>query len=110
MSNETESYVNNNGVNVDKNKLYFTIDGIIKEKLNNITCNQNSKIINFSEGDSKIIPNLIIDSNDIIANHSAYIGEIDEEELFYMQSRGISDIDIANKLVIINENKVANEY
>ena len=45
-------------------------------------------------GNSKIIPNLIIDSNDIIANHAAYIGEINEEEKFYMQSRGIKEMDI----------------
>jgi Fe-S cluster assembly scaffold protein SufB len=83
---------------MDNNKLFFNINGIVPKNLHNITCNQSSKIINFKDGNSKIIPNLIIDSNDIIANHSAYIGEISEEELFYMKSRGINDIDI-KKLV-----------
>ena len=98
LKNNSSSLLNNNGINANNGKLYFTIDGVIPKNLVNISCNQSSKIINFNKGDSKIIPNLIIDSNDIIANHSAYIGEIGEEELFYMQSRGISD-EIIKKLI-----------
>ena len=94
LESDSISNINNNGINLSNNKLFFTIDGIVNKELKNITCNQSSKIINFSIGNSKIIPNLIIDSNDIIASHSAYIGKIGEEEKFYMQSRGISDIDI----------------
>ena len=88
-SNST-SILNNNGINRLNNKLFFQIDGIIPKNLVNISCNQNSKIINFDNGYSKVIPNLIIDSNDIIANHSSYIGEINENELFYLKSRGIN--------------------
>ena len=93
-SNSSVSNINNNGINRNDNKLFFNIDGVIPKNLKEIVCNQNSKIINFNNGNSKIIPNLIIDSNDIIANHAAYIGEIGEEELFYMQSRGINIEDI----------------
>ena len=123
LSNSSNSVINNNGINKNKNKLFFTIDGIIPKKLTNIICNQNSKIINYNKGNSKIIPNLIIDSNDIIANHSAYIGEIGEEELFYMQSRGISKEDIKKliyKAVLLSKmemdeereefNKITNEW
>ena len=94
MENDSISNISNNGINSDNNKLFFTIDGVVNKKLKNITCNQSSKIINFKRGNSKIIPNLIIDSNDIIANHAAYIGEIAEEEKFYMKSRGINEEDI----------------
>ena len=89
MESDSKSIINNNGINRGDNKLFFNISGIIPKNLSNINCNQNSKILNFSNGNSKIIPNLIIDSNDIIANHSAYIGEVNEEELFYLLSRGI---------------------
>lgn len=93
-SNSSVSNINNNGINRTDNKLFFNIDGVIPKNLKEIVCNQSSKIINFNNGNSKIIPNLIVDSNDIIANHAAYIGEISEEELFYMQSRGIKLEDI----------------
>ena len=98
LENNSISNLTNNGINKNDNKLFFTINGIIPKELHEIVCNQSSKIINFNDGESKIIPNLIIDSNDIIANHAAYIGEIGEEELFYMKSRGINDEDI-KKLV-----------
>ena len=94
INNDSISNLVNNGINISDNKLFFSINGKIPKDLKNIVCNQKSKIINYDTGNSKIIPNLIIDSNDIIANHSAYIGEINEEESFYMQTRGISDFDI----------------
>ena len=123
INSSSSSVINNNGINKNNNKLFFTINGVIPKNLNNIICNQNSKIINFNKGNSKIIPNLIIDSNDIIANHSAYIGEIGEEELFYMQSRGISKEEIRKliyKAVLLGKmemdeekeefNKIVNEW
>ena len=94
FDDSSSSYLRNSGINRKDNKLYFDINGVVPKKLHNIVCDQDSKIINFKNGNSKIIPNLIIDSNDIIASHSAYIGEILEEELFYMKSRGISEEDI----------------
>ena len=98
LGNSSVSDLNNSGINRNDKKLFFNIDGVIPKDLKEIVCNQSSKIINFNNGNSKIIPNLIIDSNDIIANHAAYIGELGEEELFYMQSRGINKEDI-KKLV-----------
>ena len=98
IENNSNSFINNCGVNLSNNKLFFEINGIIPKSLSNITCNQSSKIINFDKGNSKIIPNLIVDSNDIIANHSSYIGEIEEEVIFYLESRGI-DIKTIKKLI-----------
>ena len=89
LSSDTISTINNNGINIGNNKLFFEIDGIITKKLNNVKCEQNSKIINYGLGNSKIIPNLLIESNDVIANHSAYIGNFDDDVKFYVLSRGI---------------------
>jgi Fe-S cluster assembly protein SufD len=36
------------------------------------------------------IPALDIGSNDVSASHAATVGALDEEELFYVQSRGIA--------------------
>ena len=91
LENNSISNINNNGINRNNGKLYFNIDGVINSSLHNITCNQKSKIINYNNGNSKIIPNLIINSNDIIANHSAYIGKIEDEEKFYLKTRGINE-------------------
>ena len=92
--NDSTSLLNNNGINLEDSKLFFTIDGVIPKERCNVNCNQSSKILNFKNGNSKIIPNLIIDSNDIIANHAAYIGKIDDDIIFYLESRGIKKDNI----------------
>ena len=63
-----------NGINLDNNKMYFYLDGIISKDCLNVYLEENSKIINNKDGDSKIIPNLIVDTKEVIANHSAFIG------------------------------------
>jgi Fe-S cluster assembly protein SufD len=44
------------------------------------------------------IPSLIIDANDVRASHGATVGRIDEEHIFYLQSRGIPRV-LAVRLV-----------
>lgn len=51
---------------------------------------QVTKGLNFGKGSITAKPNLYIDEYDVIASHSASIGSIDQEELFYLMSRGLS--------------------
>ncbi len=44
-------------------------------------------------------PKLEIEANEVKASHAATVGQIDEEELFYLQARGISRIK-AEKLIV----------
>ncbi|MGD0177057.1 MAG: Fe-S cluster assembly protein SufD [Candidatus Bathyarchaeia archaeon] len=46
------------------------------------------------------IPGLEIETNDVKATHSASVAQIDEEEIFYLRSRGLSEDD-AKKLIIV---------
>lgn len=94
LKKNTKSNLYCNGINLSNNKLFFKIDGILKKESTNSFSEQNSKIINFLNGNSKIIPNFIIDNNDIIANHSSYIGNFNEDEMFYLKSRGIKEEDV----------------
>jgi len=50
-----------------------------------------------SEADAS--PKLIINNHDTEASHSATVGQIDEEDLFYMASRGVDDRSARNMLV-----------
>ena len=94
-----QSEVFTNGINLANNKLHFKLDGIIPKKSINSTLSENSKIINFQNGDSKIIPNLVIDTKEVVANHSAYIGNFDLDTKYYMMSRGIDDKEIKKLLI-----------
>ena len=47
--------------------------------------------------DSK--PTLVIHNDDVKCNHGSTIGQLDEESLFYLRSRGIGEEDARNLLV-----------
>jgi Fe-S cluster assembly protein SufB/Fe-S cluster assembly protein SufD len=52
------------------------------------------------EARADAIPGLEIETNDVKATHSASVAQINDEELFYLMSRGLSE-DSAKKLIII---------
>ena len=87
---KTISNVYNHGVNVLENKLSFYINGIIPKNISGCICNQENQIINIINGQSTILPNLLIDNYDVSSSHSAYIGKFKDDVLFYLMSRGIS--------------------
>jgi Fe-S cluster assembly protein SufD len=39
---------------------------------------------------AEAVPNLEIEANDVKCSHAATIGQIDQEQLFYLQSRGLT--------------------
>ncbi len=45
------------------------------------------------------IPALEIDNNEVKASHGATVGQVDEEQLFYLRSRGLSREDAENLIV-----------
>ena len=87
----TSSNLSNHGVNNSSGTLYFNVDSKINRSASLACANQENKIINLVTGDSKILPNLLVDNYDVSASHSAYISDFDKESMFYLKSRGISD-------------------
>lgn len=86
----TVSHVYNHGVNLNGNKLSFNINGYIDKESTGSSCNQENMIINVEDGVSTILPKLYIDCYDSTSSHSAYIGKFKDEEIFYLESRGLS--------------------
>lgn len=87
----TSSNLSNHGVNNSSGTLYFNVDSKINRSASLACANQENKIINLVKGDSKILPNLLVDNYDVSASHSAYISDFDKKSMFYLKSRGISD-------------------
>jgi Fe-S cluster assembly protein SufD len=46
------------------------------------------------------VPNLEIETNDVKCSHASTVGPIDEEQRFYLESRGIQP-EIAERLVVL---------
>lgn len=94
--------------NAKRTKANMTLKGIAQ---NNGTCNinatgfinvdcsgsenyQESRVLlldNASRGEAT--PLLLIEHNDVLAGHSASVSRVDEESIYYLQTRGINKID-----------------
>ena len=94
----TYSNITTQGVNVSGN-LHFNVTTIIPNGNSKCEANQNNRIINLSNNECIIRPNLLIDEYDVVANHSALLGGFKPEEIFYINRLGISK-DMASKLLI----------
>jgi Fe-S cluster assembly protein SufD len=58
-----------------------------------------SKILLFDDAKGRSVPSLEIDENEVKAGHGSTIGRPDENQLFYLRSRGLSEKE-AEKLII----------
>lgn len=77
--------------------------GLIKIHKNANGCKgiqQEDMLLLSNNAEADAIPILEIDNNDVSCNHSATVGKIDPELLFYMNSRGIPQ-DEARRLLVL---------
>lgn len=105
----TTSKIVNHCINVEDSEFKFIVDGVIVRDAHEVDFNQDNKIVNLKNGKSSILPNLIVDNDDIEASHSAYIGTFDEDKKFYMMSRGLTDKecdDLLIKAFLLNDMKL----
>lgn len=77
-------------------KSQFVFDGLVKihkdaQKANSEQLNQNLILDQQGEVNSK--PQLEIEADDVKASHGSTIGQLDQEEIFYFESRAISRAD-----------------
>ena len=62
---------------------------------------QTNRNLTLSDGAwAKSVPNLEIDTNDVKCSHASTVGPIDEDQRFYLESRGIQP-EIAERLVVL---------
>ena len=69
---------------------YFDINSYVKNSTIDTYLNQSTKIITLGDSDNRINPNMYTHDNSTTAIHSSVVGNVNEEELFYLMSRGIS--------------------
>jgi Fe-S cluster assembly protein SufD len=61
---------------------------------------QTNRNVKLSDGAwAESIPNLVIENNDVRCSHASAVGPIDEEQRFYLESRGVPT-DVAERLVV----------
>lgn len=90
----TTGIMDNYGVVKDASSLVIDGIGTIKQGNYQSNSHQTNKIIVFDElCNAKANPYLYIDEYDVKASHGASVGKIDEDHLYYLQSRGLSKQD-----------------
>ena len=85
-----------------KDRAYSIYRGMIEakpaaQKIDAYQNNNNLVLSNGARADS--IPGLEIEANDLRCTHGATVGHLDPEQIFYLRSRGLSEVE-ARKMVI----------
>lgn len=87
----TFALMDNYGVSREKSEIIFTGVNHILEGAKGSETAQNAKIIVFDpEARGTASPVLRIDENDVKASHGAVVGQLNEDHMFYLMSRGLS--------------------
>lgn len=97
---EIEGEVNVRGINEREGTSKVVMNGIVAGETRGNVLSEYAKVLNKSTFSSVLIPDLIVNTSEVQANHGVTIGHIDSKQLFYMMSKGISK---ANATKIIEE-------
>lgn len=87
----TTAVMNNYGVARDKSRITFSGVNHILEHASKSKTVQNAKIIVFDkDAYGQASPILKIDENDVQASHAAIVGQLNNNHMFYLMSRGLT--------------------
>ena len=98
--NQHRGHILQHGVILAKSSLIFNGIGHIIHGAKGADAQQESRVLMLStkaRGDAN--PILLIDDNDVSAGHAASVGRVNEEQLYYLMSRGLPK-KLAERLVI----------
>lgn len=87
----TQSHIFQHGVMTQKSTSIFNAVGDIKNGASGSYANQESRVLMLSgkaRGDAN--PILLIDEDEVEAGHAASVGRVDDLQLYYLMSRGIT--------------------
>lgn len=95
----TSSDVFNRVVALKDSSNFFDINSYVDNGVLGCYLNQSTKIVSLGESNNKINPNMFIGEESTTAIHSSTIGNINEDDLFYLMSRGISYKEAINLII-----------
>lgn len=96
----TIGHILQHGVILETSALTFNgIGHIVKGARGSDSQQENRVLMLSTHARGNADPILLIDENDVTAGHAASVGRVDEEQMYYLMSRGISK-KVAERLVI----------
>ncbi|MCK9575790.1 MAG: SufD family Fe-S cluster assembly protein [Clostridia bacterium] len=92
--------INNHAVANDQSEIYIEGVGKINKGMAGSDSNQQTKVISLRDTATVTAkPFLFIDEFDVKAGHGVAVGQLDQQEIYYLMSRGLTKED-AQKLII----------
>jgi Fe-S cluster assembly protein SufD len=79
--------------------VYEGVQDVGRDAWNTSSYQRENTLMLSDESEADASPKLIINNHDTEASHSATVGQVDEEDLFYMTSRSIDPVTAKNLLV-----------
>lgn len=96
----TKGDMENFAVTMGEGSMNLYAIGKIEKSAPNSETHQTSRVLNFnSTNRACVYPQLFIDNNEVKASHAESSGQVDPDQLYYLQSRGLSQSD-AVRLII----------
>lgn len=107
---KTSGNIKNFAVILENGDLMIDAVGKIVKGAKRSKSHQVSRALSFKENQkATILPELLIDENDVEASHAMSIGRVDEKHLYYMMSRGLN-INDCTKLISLGYLLPITEY
>jgi Fe-S cluster assembly protein SufD len=96
----TDSNLLFKGALADSSRAIYTGLINIDPEASAVTAFQRNRVLKLSEDAwAESVPNLEIENNDVRCSHASAVGPVDEDQLFYLESRGIPT-GVAETLVV----------
>ena len=99
LGNDNKTNINFYGVTNEKGNLYVDANAKVKENVANNDMLENVRILALNDEENTILPNLLVSSDEVAINHNATISGVNEDYLFYLNSKGLSNEE-ATKLIV----------
>ena len=97
----TSGQMRNFAVLFDKGHYEMVANGNIKKSCPEASSHQATRVLTLGQGHTaKCIPLLLIDENEVQASHALTIGQPDQDQLYYLQSRGLTSMQAIGLLSI----------
>lgn len=90
LGNRNDCQIHIKAVTENKGRIKIEATGSAKAGTKENSLLENIRILTLNEEENEILPNLLVDSNEVNVNHNVTISSVDEEDLFYLTSKGIS--------------------
>jgi len=87
----TTAHIDNYGIVLKDGKCEMVVKNTINKGFHNCSTHQTSRLLTYDKtAIGKILPILIIDDNEVAASHACSLGQPDENQLYYLQTRGLT--------------------